>query len=163
MENASKALIMAASVLIAIMVLTLAVYLFTSFSGRANDMKQQQAEEQLNQFNTQFIQYQNRNDVTIYEVISVAQLATEINKTYDLRKNEDDDQGSYYVKVKLKNDYIEYGAETNNNEEIQKKYSDLIKKDIENMGSQGNLPIYICTVNINQVTNRVNEVIFSPK
>lgn len=38
MENASKALIMAASVLIAIMVLSLGVYLFSIFGGTSQEI-----------------------------------------------------------------------------------------------------------------------------
>lgn len=161
MENASKALIMAASVLIGIMILTLAAYLFTSFSGRAREVEQQLADDQLNKFNSQFTTYEGKAGITIYDVISVAQLATSINKANELSKNDDsNDTSSYYVKVKLENSYIEYGTENNNNDEIQKNYTEIIKNELEQM-SVGKLPNYNCSVSYNSITGRVNEVIFT--
>ena len=47
MENASKALIMVAGVLIGIMVLSLAVYLFVNFGSTSAQMHQQKEQDQL--------------------------------------------------------------------------------------------------------------------
>ena len=44
MENASKALLMAASVLVGVVILSLAVYLYISFSGSANEIGKQMEE-----------------------------------------------------------------------------------------------------------------------
>ena len=60
MENASKALIIAAEVLIGVMVLTLGVYLYVSFSQTANEVVEKTAEQQLIQFNTQYTVYEDR-------------------------------------------------------------------------------------------------------
>ncbi len=69
MENASKALLMAAGVLIGIMVLSLAVYLFVTFGSTSAQMHQQKEQDQLNQFNSQFTSYEGKEDITIYDIV----------------------------------------------------------------------------------------------
>ena len=66
MENASKALIMAGAILIAIMIISLAVYLFTDFGTTSAEINKENAERQLTQFNTQFTTYLGRNNITVY-------------------------------------------------------------------------------------------------
>lgn len=75
MENASKALIMAAGVLIGMIIISLAVYLFLSFGSSSAQLHQEQEEQRLNQFNTQFTSYVGL-DNTIYDVVTVANLST---------------------------------------------------------------------------------------
>ena len=58
MENASKALLMAAGVLIGILILSLGVYLFVSFSQHASQTYDQIKEDQINQFNSEFVALQ---------------------------------------------------------------------------------------------------------
>ena len=85
MENASKALLMAASILIGVVILTLGVYLYTSFSESANNMKKQMEDNQIANFNNQFLLYEGKTDLTIYDVYTVANLAIESNKKYELQ------------------------------------------------------------------------------
>ena len=57
MENATKALIIAAEVLIGLMILSLAVYLFVTFGQTAKEVDERNAETQLLQFNEQYATY----------------------------------------------------------------------------------------------------------
>lgn len=82
MENASKALLMAAGVLIGILVLSLAVYLFITFGASAREVNNRIEESKLTQFNAQFNVYEGRTDVTIYDIISLGNLAKENNEYY---------------------------------------------------------------------------------
>lgn len=82
MENASKALLMAAEVLIGVLILSLAVYLYVSFGTTAAEVNEQNTQKQLVQFNTQFTVYQDRNDLTIYDIITATNLAKESNDDY---------------------------------------------------------------------------------
>ena len=75
MENASKALIMAGGVLIGILIISLAVYLFADFGTTSAEINKENAERQLEQFNTQFSTYLNRTNITGYELVSVVNLA----------------------------------------------------------------------------------------
>ena len=75
MENASKALIMAAGVLIGVLILSLAAFLFLDF-GATSESVYSQMESQ------KYTVYSGRNDITIYEIISLANLAKENNDYY---------------------------------------------------------------------------------
>ena len=57
MENASKALIMAAEVLIGILILTLAIYAFVFYNDVAVTYEKTQIEQDLQKFNNQFTKY----------------------------------------------------------------------------------------------------------
>ena len=59
MENASKALIMAAGVLIGVLIISLAVYLFVSFGKTSEGIHTQNAKKQIDQFNAKFTSYEN--------------------------------------------------------------------------------------------------------
>ena len=98
MENASKALIMAAGVLIGVLILSLAVVLFTNFGATSQGVYTQMEERQLTQYNAQFTVYSGRTDITIYDIISVANLAKENNETY---KDYTNYESEYKVQVKL--------------------------------------------------------------
>ena len=82
MENASNALLMAAGVLIGIMILSIGVFLFVDFSGTSREIQDTISSNQLQQFNNQFTIYADRDDLTIYDVISVANLAAQNNLEY---------------------------------------------------------------------------------
>lgn len=149
MENASKALIMAAGVLIGVLILSLAVYLFASFGTSSAQVHKQNEENQLNEFNTQFTSYEGREEITIYDVITVKNLADQNNRQYELDSSTN---SNFYITVKLGNSII-------NNNKV--KEEELIKKDTETL--QEKLPTYSCKVTISPVTGRVKEIIFSNK
>ena len=138
MENASKALIIAASVLMGVVILSLAVYLFATFSATSNEIYKQMEDEQLQQFNSQFTSYEGRQDLTIYDVITVTNLANDNNKYYELENNED---GNYYITVKLKNNEIQ-GKDLSN-------YLDISQNSSEYIGN-ATLKNYTCTVTISE-------------
>ena len=170
MENASKALMMAAGVLIGIMILSLAVYLFASFGSASAEAHKQNAENQIAEFNAQFTTYQYRTDVTIHDVITVANLARSNNQTYYLDDNIGQTGNNYYIVVNAKTK-----AGIKNNLQNPKIYSnedlnELVETDINNMNDQYDdinkviykvLPTYTCTVEINPNTERVSKVTFN--
>ena len=82
MENASKALIMAAGILIGVLILTLAMYLFITFGQSSSEIHDRMYDNQLTQYNAQYTIYSGRDDITIYEIISVANLAHNNNDKY---------------------------------------------------------------------------------
>ena len=59
MENASKALLMAAGVLMGVLILSLAVYLFANFRATADEATKLMYEEELAQFNNFYLQTNN--------------------------------------------------------------------------------------------------------
>lgn len=87
MENASNALLIAGGVLIGILILSLAVYLFTSFGTTSAEINQRNARQQIVEFNTQYTVYANREDLTIYDIITVANMANQNNSQYGYVNN----------------------------------------------------------------------------
>lgn len=108
MENASKALIMAGGILIGILIISLAVYLFTDFGRTAADINDRNASQQLVDFNSKFTKYESYKDndgnwkTTVYDIVTLAGYAKENNEYY---KESDDEQISVNIVVKdaLKN------------------------------------------------------------
>lgn len=172
MENASKALLMAAGVLIGLLIISLAVYLFVSFGSTSAEIHKQNEAQQIAQFNSQFTSYEGK-DCTIYDVITLANLATDNNKYYGFEnrtiKTQEKDN---YISVQIRNDqlnsvigvgYIEGG--TNGNGSIN--YDSIIKKELENMEEDSNqnkiLTKYKCEAYISETTQRVYYVRFDKK
>ena len=92
MENASKALLMAATVLVGVLLLSLGVYLFTVFGNFSADMTKELTQKDIDEFNAQFIKYESYKDETSGEwkntcraqdVVTIANLAKENNSKYD--------------------------------------------------------------------------------
>ena len=110
MENASRALIMAAGVLVGVLLLSLAVYLFTIFGNFGSEMTTQMNEKNLSEFNAQFTKYESyqdengkwQNTCRAQDVVTIANLAKENNNKYEYTVS-DANTGYYYVKVIVKN------------------------------------------------------------
>lgn len=79
MENASKALIMAGTILIAILVLTVGVYIFINFSEFARKNDETQAKQELIMENNKFLKYDGRTDLKVQDMKSVTNLVKEYN------------------------------------------------------------------------------------
>lgn len=108
MENASKALIMAAGILIGILILSLAAYLFMDFGASSSELHNRIEEQQLTEYNAQYTRYDGRNNINIYEIITVANLAKETNDKYSEYSNHD---ALYDVEVILRADGRTYNLE----------------------------------------------------
>lgn len=177
MENASKALIMAASMLIGILILSLMIYLFASFANTASKTYEQKQEEQLEQFNTQFTSYVGDERITIYDVITVANLATENNIYYELNKKDSkasNDDKDYYVGVYIEKSGFNgsigieggYTQDERVFAELRDSYNRYIENDISEIPDSApgdetpQLPNYTCRVEISPKTKRVYQVIF---
>lgn len=145
MENAVKALLIAAGVLIGVMVLSLGVTLFSSLSEFAINTQEQIDENAVQKFNEQFTRYIDTN-LTIQDVVTAANTAYESNTKYGLTGPSDN---NYYVIVNMP-------GNNNLQQNIDEKMSQLLKDCSEEK--------YQCTrenVIINSITGRVCEVTFS--
>lgn len=108
MENAVKALYIAAGVLMGIMVLSLGVALFASLQSYVDSSKEQIQFNELTSFNTQFTKYINyingdkQFELTIQDIITAAGRAYENNSSYNPTPSEwDESPNSLYVSVYL--------------------------------------------------------------
>lgn len=86
MENTSKALMMAASVLLGVMLISIGVYLFSIYSDYTSSMYDRIESAQIDQFNIQFLKYYGQADdtqsilCTAHDIASLANLAAQNNK-----------------------------------------------------------------------------------
>ena len=113
MENATKAMLIAAGVLIGVMILSLGVALFSELEAYVESSHERMKFNEQNSFNTQFLKYINymgtekQFDLTIQDVVTAANLAFENNKSYNATEDERGNQSSLYVAVYLNNSPIE--------------------------------------------------------
>lgn len=106
MENATKAMLIAAGVLIGVMIISLGVALFAELDTYVQSSQEQIRFNEQNSFNTKFTKY-IRDDLTIQDIITVANLANENNNSYNATETKRGDQGSLYVAVYLNGIAIE--------------------------------------------------------
>lgn len=84
MENASKALIMAGSILIGVIIMTIGVTIFTSFGSTSEKIQKQMNEKAIAEFNAHFTKYVGMQDCTIHDIVSLANFARKFNKEIEI-------------------------------------------------------------------------------
>ena len=82
MENASKALIMAAGIFMAITLLAIGVNLFVKYRNIAQTYDEVMTLQDVAKINKEFEKYRDRTDITIQEVVAAAKTAMSINEKY---------------------------------------------------------------------------------
>ena len=157
METPSKAVLMSGSVLLAIMVISLAMYLFANFYQETSQIEGNVEESQIMQFNNQFTKYEGNNQVTIYEVLSMANLATQNNKQYQYEKQEATGENSYISVFLDGKGYIE-GGSSDLEKDIQERYSSYITEQLNHITHTTGLTYYEVKVDISPTTQRVYKV-----
>ena len=85
MENASKAIIIAGSILIGVIILTIFAIVFTSYSRTSEQVGDQMSAQEVKAFNMQFLKYveygsDGKPYITAQNFITIANLAEEINQ-----------------------------------------------------------------------------------
>ena len=111
----------------------------------------------------QFTAYQGRTDITIHDIVTVANLAKSTNQAFGLTEQT---ENNYYITVSAK-------TTSGNKKSKMENYSsqqldDLVKSDLKNLVTRYDddentylgLPTYSCSVTINQNTRRVSKVEF---
>ena len=108
MENASKALIMAAEVLIGIMIISIGVYLFNTLGKYSAETTATIEDAQIAQFNDQFLRFSGNSgdgtepiNCTIHDIVGVANLANKINLDNGFTEEENASDSSYYIQIDL--------------------------------------------------------------
>lgn len=151
MENASKALIMATSILLGIMIISIGVALFTTFSDFGKSTLQKVEDARLAELNNNYLKYQN-GYATAHDIVSVANLARQNNVKYELQDQAKYNENTYYVQVKVDKTY--------NFEKLEEEEKNKFLK--ENSLNGENTKYYKCDeVKISSVTKRVMYIEFS--
>lgn len=177
MENASKALIMAAGVLLGVMLISFAVYLFSTFGNYSNDVYEQMEATRMSAFNSQFTKYygteQRENPYnpnsgeyyngpilcTVQDVVTIAKLARDSNAQYGVY---DDDPN--YVSTNPNDMYVTVNllsvSRGNNIENwTENQFTNLIKANTFVEGSTSNIKYYyITSIEYMNVTDSLQRV-----
>lgn len=114
MENASKALLMAASVLLGMMIVSVAVALFNSFGGSSREIMNEIERGKIAEFNTQFLKYYGENyntdtgeiekiKITSHDIVTLTNLAKKNNIEYEVQEQNGKSDNSYYIQIDVKN------------------------------------------------------------
>ena len=148
MENASKALLIVAGVLIGIMILSIAVYLAVTFGQTASEVNEEIRDNQVAQFNSQFTKYDGKQ-VTIHDIITMANIARTNNDEYELDNNSNaGNPNSFYITITK-------GTTT----KMELIVDDYLKNKMNQEYDNDELKKYTCTVEISPVTGRVFRVV----
>lgn len=117
MENASKALLIAAGVLVGVLLLSLMVTLFVSASSLSMSYDETKNAEAIQQFNANFTKYLGK-ELTIHEVVTICNFAQKNGVTVTSSKDIKD----------IRNDVDEYNSSSKDSIKIYKltivSYSD---------------------------------------
>ena len=142
MENASKALIIAATVLLGVMIISIGVALFNIFAEFSQSTLEKVEESKISEWNNRFTKYygtiiteKNGNEkieaipVTAHEIVSIANLAKQNNENYEIEYQTSYNENTYYVQVQVdkqtnfeklseqeKNKFLQENSLTENNE-----------------------------------------------
>lgn len=190
MENASKALIMAAEILIGVMIISIGVYLFNVMANYSANTSKKMEDARLEQFNNQFLKFYGtvitREDgkqkvepvkCTIHDIIALANLARKENEQngfndrngykdgIDISKNAKEN-AYYYVQIDLKIGGSTYkNIETMQQEkliELLKQNDIVINDDTDSELEKTQTKYFICESEpvISNITRRVDYVKF---
>ena len=169
MENASKALIMAATVLLGVMIISIGVALFNTFSDFSRDTLEKVEDKKIAEWNNNFLKYygaiSTEKDgkkltqaipVTAHDIVSVVNLAKQNNENYELTEVSRGDETTYYVQVMLDGKSIEMWTETDKNNFLKTK-SIVIEKSDETEEITSKTQYYECIEEpkISNITKRV--------
>ncbi len=83
MENASKALLIAGGVFVAIIILVIAVQLFIGYRDVVNNYHYTTTVSEITEINRKFTKYEGKEVITIHDVVSAIKTAKNYNDKYN--------------------------------------------------------------------------------
>lgn len=174
MENASKALLIAGGVLIAILVASMGVYFARSMADQEAKIYARMEDTERTKFNQQFTQFSNQlrydkntntyksDSTNIQDIITLIHLAKNSNKKNELTNDDSQNDASLYVRVNIRNATLSGNLQTilgtNYRCEYAEQFTDDILNDILNQEVKENDNLYSCTIEINKNTGYVNYI-----
>ena len=126
MENASKALLMAGAVLIGIVIISIAVFIFNAFGEMSNEYENSKRMNDIAMFNDRFEKFDDRNDLRFHDIITVLNLVKEYK--YEVARD-----------IKVTSDGIQI------NDGV-KDTTDQLNQTLENNNTLENEPRYNCKI-----------------
>lgn len=165
MENASKAMLMAASVLIGIMIVSVMIYIFSLFGDFSATQEREREEQQREAFNGRFLKYDGLENVTVHDIVTIINLAAQnnrdrgfVNAAGDIVTQEANDH-EYYIQVEINNYVQDANTMGGNHSETWSEVA--IQEFIENNTLEtgtSNLKTFTCKVTTGTDTKYVKKV-----
>ncbi len=136
MENASKALIMAGEIVIAILVIGLIVYINVLFGNFSASMNSKISESKIAEFNNNFYIYSGRYNITAPEIATIINFAKQTNDNNNLSRT-NVENSVYYVDITIdgkdffnSSDYIEKDSDYSNTDlKFKEKVNQFIQQN----------------------------------
>lgn len=155
MENASRALLMAATVLVGVLIASVGVALFSSFAGSSKDIVDRIEESKISQFNNNFFKYYGESqEVTAHDVITMVNVARANNAEYGVESESSYSHSSPYIRIQVRNI-------RNFEKKTESYYAQFIKDNMLIEDEAGNLTktkLFKCTKIV--TSNETGRVIF---
>lgn len=162
MENASKALLMAATILISVMLVSLATYLFATFGNYSKNINDNINQKTKQEFNAQFTKYETSEtgeSCTVYDIVTIINLAKNCNDQYEEyqigRINDFRNDSNSYIYVTI------IGENTINEATNTSNLNDFISRHNTTTTDGEYKDKYNCTVNISNQTGLVKSITFT--
>ena len=185
MENATKALFIAAGVLIGMMILSLGVALYYSLQGYISDTQDTMEQNAISQFNTQFLKYINMQPdssgtvifdgqryridfkLRVQDIITAANIAYQNNIEHHLDlstiPDEDYNENNLYVTV---NATLYYRDEATGQEKsdvithLERNVDEKASEWLSKYTLEYQYKCYSADIKVSEVTGRVYEITF---
>ena len=155
MENASKALIMAGEILIAVLVLSLAGVLIVRFGKFSSERNDKLVQNKTDEFNNKFYSLSGRINITADEIASLINYVKENNDYYEIDNYDIENQNTqYYADVEIldngnyrKGFLKHYGSGVSKND---------FKNDINAFLNDYNNELFYCNASVKSVKDTGN-------
>ena len=169
MENASRALLMAASVLLAVMIISVGVALFKSFGNSGKEIVSEIERARIAEFNNQFLKYYEAYDkkaenaqtvgITAHDIVTMANLAKKNNEEYQVADQSGYNENTFYIQIDVKN------IKNFEKQSEQKLIEFLQENNLSKFTAYNNLikDFYVSRVDVSTVTGRVMHVVILEK
>ena len=89
MENASKALMIVAGILIAILVISIGIYLFTDYRDMGSAYEQNLSTAEIQKFNVNFTKFEGRQDIKIQEIVTLVNFVQQYREKNEISEKND--------------------------------------------------------------------------
>ena len=139
MENATRALHIAAGALLGVLILSVAVALFSIFGGSSKEIIEKLDEAKITEFNNNFLKYYN-NLIDVYDVVTMANFAKKNNAELLISSEMSYNNNSEYIQVKLnyhKNGSSNFTVINNCEKWTESEINSFIKENCFKYGTNG--------------------------
>lgn len=146
MENATKALLMAASVLIGMLVLTMGVYLYSTIGTYVRQSQEEIEKQSIDKFNIQFYNYlsDENEEFSFQDVVTVANIAYSNNYKYEFPNVKFNNNGTPNIPDEIR----EAIANEGKNDYVQVIVKGYMIDEENSTNNQMNLEMYVGTPKI---------------